>query len=655
MKRKVVGLLLALTLSVSVTACTNVAEVMSNSQTESSADKTQSDETGSEKDGPGKEASQEDGSGEGKTDSGETKESIKEKILFTGYYDDVYYGVNEKGEKVSEYRWEDVRKALKEKGIEVNGTAAAMGDGLIFYYQSEPTGNRYAYHVYAVDVASLTVAPIYTLDEGWWLDNLDYYQGKVYLTLNADNYLKSEMVFERTSEGLKFAEVENPMAAAVQNTFGYNLFLCSKNQINPSGNCSITRAFEETGFVIGYQDNQYYKISKGGIITKIPGMPSDYSYNMKYDAKGAVYSLYDNELKSNAICGVNFEDGKAITVSAAKLDEYQGILDYYNGKVYYYTHPKDSFVIYNNAVWEYDLATGKNQQLYAMKTEPGATDVAPGTQGFQIVGGDAYFIRLMGDQLKWVKRELDADGSNFIDLGLSAGEKTVFQYGNVTYDSCENNCKGCGIPITKFYGETFLLFDEFSPAADKINDALMKNLQNQIKEYRESADQREYSTEECEYHKLYPEQYCETYEEEISGVQILNEKYLTVDYSGYWYGGGAHGMPYMNQRLFDLSTGEEMTLQDFYPGSSKDFKKLIATKTKEDYLSYSEDGRPYFAEDADTVYQQAYDYALLDKGNLIFGKDGIDYYYPPYDMGPYASGYIFIHISYQELLGRPEL
>ncbi len=138
-------------------------------------------------------------------------------------------------------------------------------------------------------------------------------------------------------------------------------------------------------------------------------------------------------------------------------------------------------------------------------------------------------------------------------------------------------------------------------------------------------------------------------------MQILNEKYLTVDYSGYWYAGGAHGMPYMNQRLFDLSTGEEKTLQDFYRGSSKDFKKLIATKTKEDYLSYPENESPYFAGDADTVYQQAYDYALLDKGNLIFGKDGIDYYYPPYDMGPYASGYIFIHISYQELLGRPEL
>ena len=643
---------MALTLSLSVTACTNVAEVMSNSQTEST-DAGSSKETGSGKEDSGKESSGDEKSGEGKNDSGEQEVSAKETILFPGYYAQAYYGLNAKGEKIAEYDWDDVCKKLKEKGIEANGTAAAMGDGLIFYYQSEFTGERYAYHVYAVDVKSLSVAPIYTLGEGWWLDNIDYYQGKVYLTINADNYLKSELVFERSGEGMEFVNVANPMDNAIQNTYGYNLSASSKNQINLNGNCSFTRAFEETGFVIGYKENQYYKITKGGIVTKIPGMPSEYLYSLKYDKKGAAYTSYE-EAGSPAVCGVNFEDGKAVTISK-NPNEYAGILDYYDGKVYYYTQAKDSFVLPKYSVWEYDLNTDKNRLLYEAQTEPGATDVAAGIQAFRIVNGDAYYIGLVGDRLEWMKRNLDAEGAKPVDTGLSMGEKTAFKYGSVAYDSYEDYCKGCGIPIVRFYGETFVLSDAYSPAAGKINDALKKSLDDQVKEYRGGEDQRGYSEEECEYHKQYPNQYCEEYEEEITGVQILSEKYLTVDYNGYWYGGGAHGMPYINQRLFDLSTGKELTLQDFYPGSSKDFKKLIATKTKEDYLSYPENESPYFAGDADTVYQQAYDYALLDTKNVIFGEDGIDYYYPPYDMGPYASGFIFIHVSYEELLGRSDL
>lgn len=659
MKRKVVGLLLALTLSLSVTACTNVAEVTSGagetSKTESSAEKTQS-ETGSEKDDSGKGASGEENSGDGKADSGEKKESIKERVLFSGYYANVYYGVNEKGEKVSEYRWNEVCDALKERGIELNGYVEAMGDGLFFFRDTENFGSSYVHSVYAVDadVDNYWCVNVCTLDENWWTGGIDYYQGKLYVIEESGNHQIKESVYERSTDGT-FVKVDNPNGAAIQSMQGYNLLLQSPNFGNMDTSCSITRVLDENGFVIGYKDG-YVKIAKDGSVTALSGMPSDYRYNMRYDKMGAGYTEYDEDTMNYAIMGVNFQTGEKVTISALDSNEGKAILGYKDGKLYYYVYPEDTFVIRKNSIYEYDFATGKSRLLYTAETTPGATEYLPGISGFTIVSGDAYFIQLIGDQVKWVKRDLSASGSEAVDLGLSIQEKSLFHYGTIAYDTYEERCKGCGIPIVKYYGETFTLDKQYSPAADKINETLKKRLQEEIENYQKAGNERDYDTEECEYHKAYPTNYCETDEDEISSVTILQNKYLLVDYSGYWYGGGAHGMPHMDEHLFDLTTGEEKFLKDFYQGSEKDFKKLVATKTKEDFLSYSDsDGSPYFAATAEDAYKQAYDSVSLDSTTVLFDEDGIYYYYPPYEMGPYAAGYIYIEISYQELLGRPEL
>ena len=86
-----------------------------------------------------------------------------------------------------------------------------------------------------------------------------------------------------------------------------------------------------------------------------------------------------------------------------------------------------------------------------------------------------------------------------------------------------------------------------------------------------------------------------------------------------------------------------------------DFKALVAYKTKEDFLSYSDGGSPYFSGDADEIFNQAYESASLERGTVDFAEDGIYYYYPPYEMGPYAAGYIDVFITYEELLGREDL
>ena len=197
-----------------------------------------------------------------------------------------------------------------------------------------------------------------------------------------------------------------------------------------------------------------------------------------------------------------------------------------------------------------------------------------------------------------------------------------------------------------------MLDGKYSKNADKINAALEEILNSELS-YSNEGD--EYWSSDCSEHQEHPEWYTITDDYTVSAVRIINNKYLAVDMGGYWYAGGAHGMPLRAQHMFDLETGEEKTIVDFYTLSNDDFKALVAYKTKEDFLSYTDGESPYFAADADTVFDQAYEYADLDGGTVDFAEDGIYYYYPPYEMGPYAAGYIDVFISYEELLGRKDL
>ena len=94
---------------------------------------------------------------------------------------------------------------------------------------------------------------------------------------------------------------------------------------------------------------------------------------------------------------------------------------------------------------------------------------------------------------------------------------------------------------------------------------------------------------------------------------------------------------------------------DFYTGTEKQFKELVAEKTRDYYLSLDPNSNPFYTDDEDIIYSDAYDNVYLDDGNIEYLEDGIIYFYPPYLMGPYAAGYIDIFIPYSELLGRANL
>ncbi len=633
---------MALVLCVSLTACTD-AKGKETEETKTSVE--QQTQTGSEEGSQGQ---------QGGTEQVTTVTELGPEVaLLQDYNYGTYYALDKNGNKVAEYHWDEVFNNLRESGQTSlsYATIYAAGDGMLFTYSYEVNNDIWTYHAYAIDPKENKMIKLMNAEEGWWFDGMDYYDGKLYVTTVSDGYQRKECVFVKDPDSFSFTQEENKYDSVIKGMEGYYVTLYSAMLGRSYGTCSITRVLEETGFVIGNKDGKHYLIKKDGSKEVIPGLDKDYLNICGYDAQGMVYysedesglyGLYAKNLKTG--------DTKAVFPSS---DDFS-FLGYSDGKVYY-AALSDGFIYGTNVVWQYDVASTKSVKLYEKTTIPGAAEVTPGTYLFRVIGDKMFFVDVVGDKLEWIRVTLDQGTVRFENTGMLVGEKNAFRYGTIIYDTFEEKCPYCGIDLEKYYGEAFQLDPSYSKMADQINKVLKEDLDSTIKNYKEN--RRELTDEYCEEHLEMPYVYCETNEDEVNNVRIFGDRYLAVDYNSYWYGGGAHGMPFMGQYLFDLTTGDQLTLKDFYTGSERDFKNLVANKTREDFLSYGDDeyGTPYFATDARSLFNEAYENASIENSHVEFSEEGIYVIYNPYEMGPFASGFIEIFISYEELLGRPNL
>lgn len=643
MKKKIVGLLLALAVSVSFSACTNVNGVEMGGAEQSQETKESQSEEGQ---GNLAESKADPDKGESQSPEDLGDESM---ILYQGYYSDVYYGLDSRGNKVSEYRWEEARERLGLK--EEDSYFVTVADGMFFYYLYVKEGNGWRYEIYAADAKTMATAKLMTTEAGWWVNSIDGYDGKVYVTLLSSDNVRKEYVFAKEEQGFSFREEANPHDEAIKAMDGYGMTLRSASVGYQYGNCSITRVLEENGYVLGQKDG-YYKIAKDGSISAITGIPVKSAYEEFYDQNGIVYDAWENE--DDTIYYMNLATGEVKQV--ARVKDSLDVLAYVDGKIYYDTQDYvNDFNLVKKFVYEYDVSKGTSRLLYAKESIPGAVDLQPGTQNFQVADGKLYFVDLVKDQIHWMKFDPEGRGTEeFQDTGLAVGDKSAFHYGKITGDTYVRKCSFCGTPLEKYYGELFELDGSQFDKAGVINDVLRKEHEGVLESYERFKAEVQETEDDCDEHREYPIQWCETVEDHVSGVSVIDGRYLAIDYDSYWYGGGVHGYPGLDQKLFDLTDGKEVFLKDFYQGTEEDFKKLVAQKTKEDCMSYDEGMSPYFS-DPDGVYAQAYEGASVQGTSVTFNEKGINVLYAPYDMGPFASGFIEVFISYEDLLGRPTL
>lgn len=131
------------------------------------------------------------------------------------------------------------------------------------------------------------------------------------------------------------------------------------------------------------------------------------------------------------------------------------------------------------------------------------------------------------------------------------------------------------------------------------------------------------------------------YSDEVSFKVTYNKNgYISIFSMGYEYTMGAHGMQYYESHTFNVKTGKELTLTDIMSGSKASIKNKIETIFIKDIKKHPEE---YFEEAIDTVKKTA----NANNTNFYLSKNGIVFYYGPYDLAAYARGIVEADIPYK--------
>lgn len=550
---------------------------------------------------------------------------------------DIIYTIDNEGNKVGEYHLDDYEAGFDTTGYSYQDVSIeGCFDNVIYFYSNIYTENGSEIYYYALDTTTNKATKFCDVSDEWSMDNLDYYNGKVYIDLrNYEENTQKELCYAKDKDSLTFTEETPEVGAILERAKG-------RVSYAKDFNSSFQRTYDNYGFIISTENVDeenglwsFYKETLDGA-TVIEGMQNTTENLSGYSDKWAYLENYDN---SDVLTDcIDIEKGTKRTVNRKDGTEIKLTTD--GSKFYYYSRTEKKYGIYDYTVYSYDADEDTTEVLYTQISIPGTGSTNFGIDGFQIINGKIYAIGFFDNGAAWER--FDKDKGVFVNLNLPITKFPVFAYGIINYQSNEQDCPYCGLDIYKEYVENFVLDAKYSEYADKINEALLPQL---------SPKEVEVDEEDCkEGHSEYPDSYRETVDTTVASVDIINDKYLVVEMDDYWYGGGAHGMPGMGQRIFDLTTGEELQVSDFYKGTEDQFKTLIAEKTKQNYEKSSEQ---YFDENAEDAYAHAYEYAV--EGDVFFYADHAIYRFSPYIMGPYASGFIEIDLSYEELLGTKTL
>lgn len=405
----------------------------------------------------------------------------------------------------------------------------------------------------------------------------------------------------------------------------------------------IAEQLDLYGFTVVSKENEYFQYD-GINLTKL-NLLENVNYVRDFDQNAVIMTVADEKTyKENQLYVFQISNQSSIPVT----DNMEVYLGYDNGYLYYSEMNQEIYGREEYLIYEYHVEDKQKKLVAKVQKHPGMEDYLPGVTGFQLKGDYAYFIADDGVTTGWyragVREKLDG---NAVDIGASLKEYDLLKYGTVECLSHTEYCPNCNLPVLQYYEEYFQVAESVSKEADKINQFLYNEATKNYDAQVEESGNREYYPEECEYHGTYMG--LETSDYEVVKIGFIGSDYMTIDMSGYWYGGGAHGMPMQNQYLMNIITGESVTIKDLFPGTEDELKTIVAQKTKEDFLTYDEGGSPYFAADADGVYADAYEYIGFDSFYASFGEEELIIEYPPYLMGSYAAGYIEVPISYAEL------
>ncbi len=567
---------------------------------------------------------------------------------------DLVYVVNDHGKKQETFDLSVIREVVDDATFGCNASGLiGYENGKLYFHDwgsmpDDPTEG--AYVVYAIDPESCKSELLWIAEasSGDFVCAYELYQGSLYLTVNEDGE-DHELVY--TLSGDHHECTPSSYDELISDTFAKNRRVYLRG--NDYANDSYSRILDEVGFLVTYdRDSElYYRVFPDGAEERIYGLPDgNYIQPVDYDADGIVYEYdpYDAEETASGLYYYSFRNERTELQQEYDLyDDDVFVLGRSDDLIYMewnvgdeYGHPIKE--IYTRSLKDWDLNT-----ICVLEDVPGSHGgyaTASMQTPFELIGEDVYIAAVVDGESAWVRPSYENGKTDLKKINCPIETLSTLVYGDVTYESVTEKCPYCGIPLYMYYEECFQLKNQYSPYADAINDQLKETFEETLERRAAESEGREYTDEDCEYHLEYTTQYQESFEGSISSVEIVKDKYLLVNKTGYWYGGGAHGQPYRFQYAFNLETGGRFLITDIFGGDNEEFKEFCAEATKEDLSNYTEYTCPYYQYDPDVVYQQAYDSVSLDYSTIEFRADGAYLIYEPYEMGPFASGFIEVKL-----------
>ena len=131
-----------------------------------------------------------------------------------------------------------------------------------------------------------------------------------------------------------------------------------------------------------------------------------------------------------------------------------------------------------------------------------------------------------------------------------------------------------------------------------------------------------------------------SWEDRLSGsFQEKYKNYRNYLVSYYSFRGGAHGIQTLSNIVFDAKTGEQVQETDlFAPGYEAPVAQLLRLAVQ----SSMEEEDP-------ELMQLVHLEEVVPNGNFSVGENGMEWFYQPYEVGPYALGIVSASLSWEEL------
>lgn len=522
-----------------------------------------------------------------------------------------------------------VKKTLEDKYDDADLSNIRIVCGNLAFYGGYKHDDWDSY-VFYVENMKTKEADIFLELEDDYFNKLDYYKGNIYIYYNEQEYIYTfhdDLTYEVKESGLSdFFEATKDLDVKYK-----------------SGDSCLSRQLDENGYVPALdEDKNLYTIKKDGTVTKLDVDVSEYSYQ-DFDKYGIIFIQYDDDYNYVKTIIVDPE------TSATKefvADEYFNVRGVTNGICYYaYEKETDVYMMDETYYYAYDMKTGENTFVYSAKRTPGTSYGFGYGDSYDTFNGYLYVADVVDGQGKWLRINVKDGGGEVKDTDCVYKEINAFKYGTVEYDYSKVCCEKCGKPLVRTYQEYFVLSDEFSEYADEINNSIKEN------SVEDPAKIFDYSEDDCSYHEQHTDTLTDTYDKIVYEVDIIKDHYLTVDLSYYSMGvGAAHGYGAGYMLVYDLETGKQMGISDFFDGSEEEFKKLMADKTVE-YFNSSEgeernDNNSVGTDES--IYQDAYEQAGFDTTHLEFYEDHVTLVYYQYEIACYAAGCFYIDIPYED-------